>query len=410
MRATFEDGQPIAGVSVLLNGAESGQTDSTGQLFLDTPAGQHVLRLNLDAGEGRVSKAEQRIEMGTESQTVTVKLPRPVRMLTPLEVTTSMVHLAWERSEEPHFREYKVYAHHYSPAFDETTGTLIHVGTDASRTDFQLSGVYLGGSPLVSAGKTLYFRVFVLKDDGSLAGSSVLQVKTPSWSNEPHFTRFYRLSIERQFAGARPIHGVAHDGSALWLLYRQEVGGYYDNDKLTLVRLDPVTRAVLAEIPFEDYLVPQGLAWDGASLWVNFDNKLVRINASTGELEQSFMATSLGMSVTWTGSHLLRTNGAARATKLEQVDPATGASSWGFTNPFSEYGSHSNKGIAYRSGEVWLTDRVAQSGIAIIDDSGTHVGFVEGSFSFPHMTFMDGKLVGVSESSQVYILNIQQSE
>ena len=257
LRATFDDGQPIAGVSVVLNGQEAGQTDSAGQLALDVAAGQHMLRLHLDAGEGRVSKAEQSVEVGTQAQAVTVKLPRPVRMLEPLEVTTSMVHLTWERSEEKSFREYKVYAHSYSSAFDETTGQLVYVGTEASQTDFQLTGLYSGGSPFVSADKDLYFRVFVLKEDGSLAGSNVLHVKTPRWANEPHFTRFYQTSVERQFAGAWPIHGVAYDGTALWLLYRQEVGGYYEKDMLTLVRLDPTTRTVLEEFSFQDHLIPR---------------------------------------------------------------------------------------------------------------------------------------------------------
>ncbi|MCY1046859.1 hypothetical protein OV208_36480 [Corallococcus sp. bb12-1] len=92
-------------------------------------------------------------------------------MLAPREVTTSSVHLAWERSDDRKFREYKVYASH-SPAFDETNGLLVHVGTKVSLTDFQLTGRYVGGSPLVSADTGLYFRVFVLGEDGTLTDSA----------------------------------------------------------------------------------------------------------------------------------------------------------------------------------------------------------------------------------------------
>jgi hypothetical protein len=405
IRATFDDGQPLEGVTVLLDGQKSGRTDSTGQLTLDVPAGQHTLRLHLDAGEGRESQAEQSVEVGIQAQEVKVELPRPVRMLEPLEVMTSQVHLTWERSKEKNFREYKVYMAR-SGGVDEKTGELVYVGTDSSRTDYLLKAWHQGGNASVSANTDLYFRVFVLKEDGSLAGSNVLHVKTPRWDNEPHFTRFYGTTVERQFAGAWPIHGVAYDGNSLWLLYRQDVGGYYDNDKLTLVKLEPGTHQALKEFSFEDHLVPHGLTWDGASLWVNFDNKLERFNPSTGAREQRFMASGGAESVTWTGSHLLRSKGYIQG-KIEQVDPATGAATETLSNPFTQHAGSRATGIAYRPGEIWVSD-MWHSGSVIIDDAGVHIGFVNNYFSFAHMVFMGEKLVGVTGSSQVYIMKIQQ--
>ncbi len=49
-----------------------------------------------------------------------------------------------------------------------------------------------------------------------------------------------------------------------------------------------------------------------------------------------------------------------------------------------------------------------RSDIVIVDDSGAHIGVVTDNRRFSHMTFMGEKLVGVSDSSQVYILNIEQ--
>jgi len=406
LRATFDDGQPVEGATLSLDGQESGKTDSAGQLSLDVPAGQYTLQLHLDAGGGRVSKTAQSVEVGPQAQEVKIELPRPVRMLEPLEVTTSRVHLTWEESKEKNFREYKVYVQTHLAGLDETTGRLVHVGTNASQTDFVLKDLYEGGALIVSANKDLYFRVFVLKDDGSLAGSNVLHVKTPRWDNEPHFTRFYRTSIADQFAGARPIRGIAYDGSALWLLYWQAVGGYYDNDKLSLVKLDPVTREVLEEFSFEDHLVPVGLTWDGASLWVGFETRLEKFNPSTGTRESGFVVDHSFASMTWTGSHLLRGRSQVDG-KIEQIDLRTGAATESLTNPFTQYGGHRASGLAYRPGELWLTD-MFRSDIVIVDDSGAHIGIVTDNRRFSHMAFMGEKLVGVTGSSQVYILNIEQ--
>jgi hypothetical protein len=409
IHATFGDGQPVADAAVLLDGEQAGRTDAVGQLTLEILPGQHQLELHLSTGDGLVSRVAQSLEIGTESQEVKVSLPRPVRMLEPLEVTTSLVHLTWERSKEPSFREYKVYANPYSPAFDETNGRLVYVGTDASRTDFRVTGIMQGGSPLVSANIDIYFRVFVLKDDGSLAGSNVLHVRTPRWDNERNFTRHYRLSAERTFAGAWPIYGLAYDGSALWFLYRQELGGYYDNDKLTLVQRDPETLQVLKEIVFEDYQVPRGMTWDGSLLWVYFDSpgyRLDRFNPATGARELGFMASHGTESLAWTGSHLLQSKGYVNA-RIERVDPVTGGIAGTVPNPFTQRGGHRATGIAYRPGELWVTD-MWNDDIAIIDDAGVHIGVVPESSGFRHMTFMGEKLVGVTSYSQVHIMRIER--
>lgn len=405
IRATFEDEQPAVDAAVLLNGEEAGRTDSNGQLTLELPSGHYQVELHQNAGGGLFSRAVQSLELGRGPQEVKVNLPRPVRMLEPLEVTTSRVHLAWEASTERSFREYKVYASH-SPAFDETTGQLVYVGTEASQTDYRVVSE-TGFIRLISADSHIYFRVFVLKEDGSLAGSNILHVRTPRWDNERHFTRFYRLSVERTFAGSWPIHGVAHDGGALWFLYRQEVGGYYDNDKLTLIQRDPETLKVLKEIAFEDYRVPWGLTWDGASLWVYLGapSRLVSFNPVTGAREQGFVASAGTESLAWTGSHLLQSKGYVDA-RIERIDPVTGGAAGSLPNPFTQLSGHRATGIAYRPGEIWLSD-MWESDIVIIDDAGVHIGVVSDTSHFSHMTFMGERLVGVTRDSQVHIMRLE---
>ncbi|MFY2558910.1 hypothetical protein ACN469_14875 [Corallococcus terminator] len=408
--ATFDDGQPAADVAVLLNGAKAGQTHADGLLDLEVPTGPFELELRFTTEDGSFSRVAQSLEKGAEAQEVAVSLPRPVRILAPLEVTTSLVHLKWERSGDRNFREYKVYARQHFSAVDETNSELVHVGTEASTTDFRLTGLMMGGSAFVSADVDLYFRVFVLKDDGSLAGSNTLHVRTPRWANEHNFTRHYTLATEFNFAGAKPIHGVAYDGGALWFLYREEAGGFYDNDKLTLVQRDPETLAVLKELQFEDFRRPSGLTWDGTSLWVYFEGgasgSLARFNPTTGAREQEFVASQTTASLGWTGSHLLLTH-PARGEGIDRVSPLAGGSAGSLPNPFTQRTSTRPTGVAWRPGEIWLSDMYA-SGLAIIDDAGTHIGAVNSVVpNFHHLAFMEGKLVGVTLNSQVYIMNIQ---
>ncbi|MCP3138120.1 YncE family protein [Pyxidicoccus xibeiensis] len=409
LRATYADGQPVADAAVKLNGAEAGRTDAAGELTLELSSGQHQLELQLGSGDGTFSRVVQTVEKGAEAQEVNVSLPRPVRMLEPREVTTSRVHLAWEKSEDKKFREYKVYASHISPAFDETNGLLIHVGTEVSQTDFLLTERHIGGSPLVRADARLYFRVFVLGEDGTLAGSNVLHVTTPKWANEANFTRAYKLTLERTFAGAWPIAGVAYDGSALWFLYQEFVGGYYTPDKLTLVKRDPDTLAVLAEFAFEDYRVTNGLAWDGTSLWVSFSNdiqQLASFNPVTGARERTFVTTEGTESLAWTGTHLLQSKGYING-RIQRVDLATGGIVGSFANPFTQRGGYRGSGIAYRPGEIWASD-MFEPDIVILDDAGVHIGVVADTSNYRHMTFMGQKLVGVTGGSQVHILKVEQ--
>ncbi|NMO17477.1 hypothetical protein HPC49_21370 [Pyxidicoccus fallax] len=410
IRATFPDGEPVVDALVLLDGAEAGRTDTAGSLALDvSSSGEHQLELKVEQEDGVFSRDVQSIRLTPDGQEVAISLPRPVRMLPPLQVTTSLVHLNWQRSQERGFREYKVYAN-FTPAFDEKNGTLVFVGTDVDVVDFQLTGINHGGLPIVAARRDLYFRVFVLDKDGSMAGSNILHVRTPNWENEHNFTRFYRLTRERNFAGARPIFGVAFDGTALWFLYREEVGGMYDNDRLKLVRRDPETLQVLKEIAFEDYRLPRGMTWDGASLWVYFDHhgdgRLVNFDPTTGARGEGFVAMGGAESIAWTGSHLLLSMGHLRG-QIERVDPVTGGVAGSLSNPFNQAAGSRALGVAYRPGETWVSNMFVPD-LVIINDAGDHIGVVNDNSRFAHMTFMGDKLVGVTESSQVYVMKLTE--
>ncbi|GEN08848.1 hypothetical protein SAMN05443572_108115 [Myxococcus fulvus] len=411
IRVTYEDGQPAAGASVRVNDAEQGQTDVDGRLELTLPSGPFRLELSITALDGSFTRTFQDQD-GDDPEAwddVAIHLPRPVQLLAPLEVTTTRVQLAWQRSHERAFREYRVYGHRNASALDESNAVLLFVGTDISHTSFVVGAGYEGGAPFVTANQHLHFRVYVQKDDGSLSGSNILHVKTPEWADEARFTRHYTLEPERNFAGTLPIRGVAYDGSALWFLYREESGGgFYDEDRLTLARLDPQTLAVLQSWTFWDHRQPRGLTWDGTSLWLYLeanDRKLARFNPTTGARDFEFVAGGAATSLAWSGTHLLlSTNGPSPS--VTAVHPVTGAITDAWPSPFNQRASPGSGGIAHRAGETWLASPV-DSAIVIMDDTGAHIGVTTSSHPFVYMAFMGDRLVGVTQESQVHVLNIE---
>ncbi|GEN08849.1 hypothetical protein SAMN05443572_108114 [Myxococcus fulvus] len=409
LRVAYDDEQPAEGILVLLDGVEQGKTDSAGKLALALPSGPFQLELRHAREDGEFAQVTQAFE-GPPSEEAVIHLARPVRLLAPLEVTTSSVHLAWQRSHARGFRRYRLYALQHFPTVSATNGLLIHEGDDVARADFNLAGVILAGSPLVAAATDLYFRLYVDRDDGSVTTSNILHVKTPEWHNEALFTRHYTLVPESGFAGRQPIHGVAYDGEALWLVYREELGGFYDDDRLTLTRLDPQTLAVLQAWTFMDHRVPRGLTWDGTSLWLYLEaheRKLVRIDPATGAPTREFLLAETVEALAWTGTHLVSSANKQRGWGyIERLDPSTGGSVSVLPSPFIQRSAHRAGGIAYRTGETWLSDWYVDD-LVIVDDEGTHIGVVRDDHHFHHMAFMGDRLVGVTRESQVHLLRIE---
>ncbi|MCP3060517.1 hypothetical protein LXT21_17180 [Myxococcus sp. K38C18041901] len=409
LRVAYDDEQPAEGILVLLEGVDQGKTDSDGKLALSFPSGPFQVELRHTTEDGEFAQVTQSFE-GPPSEDAVIHMARPARLLPPLEVTNASVHLAWQRSHDRAFLRYKLYALRHFPTVSATNGLLIHEGTDVARTDFNLAGLISTGTPFVSAATDFYFRLYVERDDGSVTTSNILHVRTLAWADEAHFTRHYTLQPESGFAGPQPIHGVAYDGEALWLVYREELGGFDDDDRLTLTRLDPQTLAVLQAWTFMDHRLPKGLTWDGTSLWLYLeahDRKLVRIDPATGIHTQEFLLAETVEDLAWTGTHLLSSAIKQRGWGyIERRSPSTGASVSVLPNPFIQWGSHRASGIAYRAGETWLSDHWVND-LVIVDDEGTHIGVVRDNHFFRHLAFMGDRLVGVTRESQVHILRIE---
>ncbi|MCP3060518.1 carboxypeptidase-like regulatory domain-containing protein [Myxococcus sp. K38C18041901] len=410
IRVTYEDGQPAAGASVRVNDVEQGPTDSDGRLELTLPSGPFRIELSVTGQDGSFTRAFQDQDGDAPEgwDDVPIHLPRPVRLLEPLEVTTTRVQLQWQRSHERSFREYRVYGHRNASALDDSNSVLLFVGTDNAQTRFTVGDTYFGGTPFVTAHQDLHFRVYVQKDDGSLSGSNILHVKTPAWANEDLFTRRYTLEPERNFAGTLPIRGVAHDGSALWLLYHEESGGGVNLHRLTLARLDPQTLAVLQSWSFLDNRRPRGLTWDGTSLWLYLEangHKLVRFNPTTGARDFEFVAGSAATSLAWSGTHLLLSAYGPSAS-VTWVHPVTGAITDSWPSPFNQRALLGAGGIAHREGETWLASPVDAT-IVIIGEAGAHIGVATSPHAFASMAFLGDRLVGVTHESQVHVLRIE---
>ena len=79
-------------------------------------------------------------------------LPKGVQIFEPENIGPNSMEIKWSATDANDFREYKLYRH-ISSGLDETTGTLVHVSTAISDTQFTDQGV----NPVT----TYYYRVIL---------------------------------------------------------------------------------------------------------------------------------------------------------------------------------------------------------------------------------------------------------
>ncbi len=100
------------------------------------------------------------------------------------------------------------------------------------------------------------------------------------------------------------IGGITYDGNYVW------VSVYYPNTPLNLYKVDLQTGGVVDTIPSPG-TQPQGLAWDGTSIWVVMDDndgdpeKIWELDPLTGDTLLSFyIPTTRPRGLVWDGTHL----------------------------------------------------------------------------------------------------------
>ncbi len=417
-RALYDSGNPAASASVFLDGAPRSATDTGGYFTIpDVPEGKHTLKVFTSDAASGYSESETEINLsGGDLDLEELLLPVPVRLLDPTVVTSTSLTITWNRSHAGDFREYKIYLHN-SSALDESTGTLLHIATDVNDTVLTVTeGDFWWAGSTLTPNTTYYFRVFVMNAYGRYSGSNILEVTTSLWDNPDLFTCNYSLEPDFSFAAQGKLTGIVWDGACFWMLYFEAVGGYYDNNRLTLVRYDLDSGTVLQEIVFDDSNYGcAGITWDGEQVWISLYTHIRSVNLSTGEWDKMYQIGEGTEDLAWTGEELVVLD---TWNKITLLDPVNGMISNQFDTPCKAIGFSGERGVAFRQGEIWVINCLHHE-ICILDPEGNHIGVAETDFisqgtdktNFQNlrMCFMGEKLV-IAVDSHVRVYDLARIE
>jgi hypothetical protein len=165
-------GLPVAGVAATIKGfdAWSTQTGPDGSFAIpDVTKGEYELSLSEQDGGRAFGALTRPITVTKNLEFAMLTLPQPVALDSPSEISEDAMRLSWTPSESASFREYKLYRADGS-GLDETTGTLLHVGTSLADTTFLDEDL--------QGNKEYFYRVFVLDEYGLLGGSNIISATT----------------------------------------------------------------------------------------------------------------------------------------------------------------------------------------------------------------------------------------
>ena len=224
--------------------------------------------------------------------------------------------------------------------------------------------------------------------------------------------RIYQLEPRGAWAAEGQVAGLAWDGEAFWIAYRYEVGGYYDNDEIEIVRWDPTTGERFAEYFLADEYAPvAGLAWTGDALWINYNTRggagpqlMKRLDPASGDVT-SELATPIGISdIDYDGENLVLAN---IWNRVQRVDATTGALGGELAVPWML--DSTVRGVAVRPGEIWLSSQ-ADDDLTIMAPDGTLLGralidMLDDTWNFGagfFLTFAGENIVFVSDN-QLYM-------
>lgn len=411
---------------------DNGQIAGTSQIYLNnelktTTNGDGDFRLNnIDAGKYKLKAthsdnsgyAETEVEIELRDSDLDLEsllLPVPVRLLDPSGVTSTSLTLTWNRCEASDFREYKIYIHN-SGALDESTGTLLHVATHANDTVLTVNaGDFWWAGSTLTPNTTYYFRVFVMNSYGRLSGSNIMAATTSLWDDADKFTSNYTIALQSSFAAQGNLTGIAWDGAYFWMLYFEELGGFYDPNRITLVKFDYLLGRSLDTMIFDDSnYFPAGIAWDGENVWISFGTYIQSVDPDHETLGKKYYAGESTVDLAWNGENLILLD---IWNKVIILNPLNGSISNQFMTPFQVIGYSGEKGVAARENEIWIINNWHHE-IAIMNNAGKHIGVAEVDFLQQGFTgnnhripmcFMENNLV-IALDSQVKIYSIERRD
>jgi hypothetical protein len=164
----MQEGKPLPNASVSLDKRIdlTAQTNSDGEFSIDNvPKGEYTLSVEKTNSDGSFISKSSELSVTDDIFIQSLLLPKGVKMLEPTEVSANSMHLSWTSTDANDFREYKLYRH-TSSGLDENTGTLVHVSTAISDTQFVDDDI----NPLT----TYYYRVYIMNEYARLGGSNIV--------------------------------------------------------------------------------------------------------------------------------------------------------------------------------------------------------------------------------------------
>ena len=189
----------------------------------------------------------------------------------------------------------------------------------------------------------------------------------------------------KAIAGEHTVAGVDSDrAGGIWIVYRDQDGGYYTNADVWVTHLDP-TGAKLSEWYYnDDYTQIAGIAYDGTSLWVNYNNEGGTGNYHLRQLDPATGAT-IGTFATISGLMDITANGHGELylsylwSQIIAIDSTTGAIDSRTANPAIPDAGIQH-GIAYDSsnGALWISAAYSNQILQVTPD-----GALAGTWTAP---------------------------
>jgi hypothetical protein len=224
----------------------------------------------------------------------------------------------------------------------------------------------------------------------------------------------YQLIESAQIAGAGQIAGITWDGEHVWLAYYRPIGGYYDNDEVSIVELGADGAELVRHEYDDDYTPPNGLAWVDGALWINYNaeggsgSQVMReIDPVTGAVRRQFATDQGTRDLDFDGSHLLLSN---LWNQVQLVDPVDGSLDLSIETPMIE--SSTQRGAAWRPGEIWLASQ-ASNRLVVLGADGTERATARTDLLDPEWNYVFdlylafvGDRLALVKSSRVYLLEV----
>jgi hypothetical protein len=165
-------GAPLAGLSVSVDDVLNWTvvTDAGGNFSIDNvTAGAHGLAVSQQNADGSFSERRNALQVAGDLTLGALQLPQPLALAPPVALPgTNKIEVSWQATDATDFREYKLYRRD-SPGIDEKAGELIFVSTVRGETRFVDTALL--------AGKTYYYRAYVMNELGRLGGSNIVSLK-----------------------------------------------------------------------------------------------------------------------------------------------------------------------------------------------------------------------------------------